>query len=328
MNKIFYILFFLINPLDIFAQINLVPNSDFEAHDTFCNTGAIFLTPPWQSPSGGSPEYFNSCTTMQPDYSVPQNIWGYQYAHSGSGYAFFGTHVNNPLWPNYREYIQVKLNDSLKENKKYFVKFFVCLADSSSYAVYRTGLYFSDTAISKNITDDSPFSQFTPQIENPVGNFITDKENWTLISGIYIAHEGEQYITIGNFYDDANTDTIYLSDGAISQMKYSGFYIDDVSVTLIDEDTLNKITISNAFTPDGNGKNDVFIAHGKNIKEFHGKIFNRWGMELCKWNDVNGGWDGKYNGNYVSAGVYFYIIEVTYDDGSTENKKGSVEVIR
>ena len=51
-------------------------------------------------------------------------------------------------------------------------------------------------------------------------------------------------------------------------------------------------------------------------------------MELYEWNDVNGGWDGKYNGDYVSAGVYFYIIEATYDDGSTESKKGTVEVIR
>ena len=278
MKHIFYILFFLTNSLTSFAQINLVPNSSFEAHDTFCNTGIIILTPPWQNPSGGSPNYFNSCTTLQPGFSVPQNKFGFQYAHSGTGYALFGAFVNSSSYPNYREYIQVKLIDSLEVNKKYFVKFYVSLADSSNYAINRVGLYFSDTAINKSIYDYSPFN-VTPQIENPQGNFISDKINWTLISGIYTAYGGEHYITIGNFYDDANTDTIYLPDGSITQFKEAGFYIDDVSVTLI-EDSIpadNNIFIPDAFSPNGDLINDILYVRSNSVAEMNFCIYNRWG---------------------------------------------------
>ena len=327
MKKITIFFFFFFFLLCASGQVNLVPNPGFENHTSLCDVGDITDTYPWQNPTGGSPNYFNSCTTLQPDYSVPQNMFGFQNAYSGSGYALFGTYLNNPFWPNFREYIQVKLLDSLKADKNYSVKFYISLADSSNYAVDKVGLYFSDIAISKSIYDYSPFNVI-PQIENPAGNFISDKINWTEISGTYIAHGGEQYITIGNFYDNAHTDTIHLSDGSVTQLKESGFYIDDVSVTLINEDTLNSLTIPNAFTPNGDGVNDIFKVHGQNIKTLHGRIINRWGQSLYEWSDVNGGWNSKHNGMDVSAGTYFYVIQVVYNDGNTETKKGSVEVVR
>jgi len=315
------------------AQVNLVPDPSFEAllDSVLCPVGDIYSTPPWQNPTGGSPNFFAACTTLQPDYSVPQNIFGYQWPHTGIGYAGLGFYINQPT-PNtdYREYIQVKLSDSLKEEKKYVVSFYVSLSDSSSFGTDDIGSFFSDTAIHKDISDHSPFSSFMPQITNPQGNFLTDKANWIEILGIYTAHGGEQYITIGNFYDDANTDTLFVGGGAINSIPFAYYYIDDVSVILI-PDTVpqgNELIIYNAFTPNGDGVNDVFHVKGNNIKELHAKIINRWGQELYKWNNINGGWDGKYKGDVVSAGAYFYIINVVYDDGNVEEKKGSVELIR
>jgi len=310
------------------AQLNLVPNSSFEQNDDSinCPVGPIDVAIPWVNPTGGSPDYFNNCTILQPGFSVPQNKFGFQYAHSGNAYSGLATFCTIP--ENGREYIQVKLNDSLIISKIYFVNFYVSLADSGTYATDRIGLYFSDTAIFKSIFDYSPFSNFAPQIENQQGNIITDKENWTSISGIYNAHGGEQYITIGNFYDDVNTDTLFVGGSQDTHQRYSYLYIDNVSITLINEDSLNSFSIANAFTPNGDGKNDIFIAHGKNIKTVDGIIINRWGQELFKWSDVNGGWDGKHDGQDVSAGAYFYIITVTYNNEATETKKGCVEVVR
>ncbi len=76
----------------------------------------------------------------------------------------------------------------------------------------------------------------------------------------------------------------------------------------------NKITMtvqsaSNAFTPNGDGKNDLFL------KGLDLTIFNRWGQVLYIGKD---GWDGKYNGATVSPGTYFYIVKTT--------KKSSAEV--
>ena len=228
-----FLLFFLSVSMSV-GQVNLVPNYSFEAMDTFCNTGGINMTPPWISPTGGSPECFKTCAVFQPNYLVPQNIWGYQWPRTGIGYAGFGVWCDPLVYPDAREYIQVRLTDTLKENIKYKVNFYVNLSDSSWYATDDIGAYFSDTAIYKGIADHSPFNSFIPQIENQNGNIITDKINWVLISGIYKAHGGEQYITIGNFYNDANTDTLKVSYGGSSPAYglFSLYYIDDIYVYL------------------------------------------------------------------------------------------------
>ena len=330
MDKIFFILLLFINSILVEAQNNLVPNGGFEAHDTFCNTGIIILTPPWQNPSGGSPNYFNSCTTLQPDYDVPQNMFGYQYAHSGTGYAGIGVFIKDIPYQNKREYIQVKLTDSLKANKKYLVKFYVSLSDSSCYAVDDIGLFFSDTAIHKSIYDASAFNVI-PQIINPIGNIITDKINWTLISGIYTAQGGEQYITIGNFYDDANTDTLFVS-GAITQGKYSCYYIDDVSVTLIEDsvptEKSDNIFIPDAFSPNGDLKNDILYVYSNNIVEMDFCIYNRWGERVFESRDTNKGWDGRYKNELCGTAVFVYWLRATLKDGSVVVKKGNVTLVR
>ncbi|NVO04444.1 MAG: gliding motility-associated C-terminal domain-containing protein, partial [Bacteroidetes bacterium] len=53
-----------------------------------------------------------------------------------------------------------------------------------------------------------------------------------------------------------------------------------------------------------------------------------WGQELYNWNEPTGGWNGKYKGKEVSAGTYFYVVTVVYNDGSVEEKKGAVTLIR
>ena len=93
--------------------------------------------------------------------------------------------------------------------------------------------------------------------------------------------------------------------------------------------TETEITIPNAFSPGTTpGKNDVFKVRFKSIDRFQGWIFNRWGTELFHWTDPNLGWDGKYRGNYVPAGAYYYVIEYTGTDGKKRTKTGDINVFR
>jgi len=82
------------------------------------------------------------------------------------------------------------------------------------------------------------------------------------------------------------------------------------------------LTISpfpNAFTPDGDGINDLFGAG------LHLTIFNRWGLLVYEGTN---GWDGTHNGRNVSPGTYYYIWrpDGVNDPGSAF--RGSVTVIR
>ncbi len=92
------------------------------------------------------------------------------------------------------------------------------------------------------------------------------------------------------------------------------------------EITDSKLLAPNAFSPNGDGKNDEFKVMYKSILSFEGWIFNRWGNELFHWSDPTKGWDGKAGGKYVTPGVYFYIFEATGSDGVKYKLKGSVNV--
>ncbi|HTD41115.1 MAG TPA: gliding motility-associated C-terminal domain-containing protein, partial [Mucilaginibacter sp.] len=230
---------------DLQAQQNLVPNWSFESLQNFppaCMSGNIASVDDaigWINPNNAQgPCVFNEIDTIlcftntYPTFGVPSNQLGWQKAHTGKGYANIQALGLDQSFNNRREYVQTKLVDSLKKNKSYCMSFFVSLMDSfSNYSTSRVGCYISSIAINN-------FSQqlisVIPQIENPFNNFITSKTNWTLIQGIYLATGGENYITIGNFYDDANTDTLF-SPGIGSQYNnpgdhLSGYYVDDVSL--------------------------------------------------------------------------------------------------
>lgn len=88
-------------------------------------------------------------------------------------------------------------------------------------------------------------------------------------------------------------------------------------------------TIANAFTPNGDGRNDVFsIGHIKYQKIIEFKVFNRWGQMVYNDSVDNLGWDGTYNGTPAEAGVYNYLIRVVTPDGKQKVYKGNVSLIR
>jgi gliding motility-associated-like protein len=94
-------------------------------------------------------------------------------------------------------------------------------------------------------------------------------------------------------------------------------------------DYRDNLMIPTAFTPNNDGKNDVFrIANltFQRVMEF--RVFNRWGQEVYSTNDNRTGWDGKWKGVPQDMGNYQYIIRLGYPDGYVESYKGEVTLIR
>ncbi len=90
------------------------------------------------------------------------------------------------------------------------------------------------------------------------------------------------------------------------------------------------ITASNTFTPDGNGKNDIFkINVNIPVNEYNLKIYNRWGEKVFETSDYHAGWDGTYRGAQQNSGVYVWIIGYR-DLGDNQYKfiNGNVTLIR
>lgn len=88
-------------------------------------------------------------------------------------------------------------------------------------------------------------------------------------------------------------------------------------------------TVPSAFSPNGDGKNDVFhISNLKYQKLVEFRIFNRWGQEVYNSTDGAKGWDGTYRGELAEVGVYQYLIRIATPDGKMRTYKGDVTLVR
>jgi len=104
------------------------------------------------------------------------------------------------------------------------------------------------------------------------------------------------------------------------------------SIAILYEQCECKFGMPNAFSPNGDGLNDLFtavLAPGCPIEQYRLHIFNRYGQRVFVSYDPDNGWDGSFNGQQQDLGMYFY--ELSYIGGTKRNtyyQKGDLTLIR
>jgi gliding motility-associated-like protein len=88
------------------------------------------------------------------------------------------------------------------------------------------------------------------------------------------------------------------------------------------------IFIPEAFSPNGDGQNDVLYVHGDCIKTMQFDVFDRWGNKVFETNDRSIGWDGRYAGKALNTGSYVYELTATLTDGTSQTRKGNIALVR
>lgn len=220
------------------AQTNLVPNPSFEQY-TNCpnNTQGVYLQKSskpdyWYKPDLRNALYSNKCTNNQPLDGIPYNRAGggisYQYPRTGDGYftMFYDNGVANSC-----NYIQIKLSDSLKLNKKYYAEYFISLSNTFNLACNNQAMLFTNNAVYADTVNHTCFLQGNPQITNYSNPIVTDTMGWVKVSGIFKAQGGEQYLTLGNFKGWINTQRKIIQTDFYDG---SAYYVDDVAVYNLD----------------------------------------------------------------------------------------------
>jgi len=90
-----------------------------------------------------------------------------------------------------------------------------------------------------------------------------------------------------------------------------------------------KLYIPNTFTPNKDGKNDLFMPRGANYGVYYFQVRSRWGELMFETTDPNAGWDGTFKGRPCDPGVYGWYTRMRCDENSPETfKKGNVTLIR
>lgn len=209
---------------------NLVNNSGFETF-TSCPTGItqINLATGWWrlGGHGGNPDYFNVCATV-PNIDIPSNSFGNQPPFAGNAYAgfllFYGALAN------YREYLETQLTSPMIAGQTYNIELKVSLADNSLFSSPSFQFYFTPAVYVCSPFTSSAITAISGIAASSTTN-ANSKTTWQTVTTSYTALGGEQYMTMGNFRNDAST----LRDSIAGTWLYNSayYYIDEVSVAPI-----------------------------------------------------------------------------------------------
>ena len=137
---------------------------------------------------------------------------------------------------------------------------------------------------------------------------------------LFVRYEEDTQYT----FNESGTYNIVLK----TRLEQDGLELDSVSITVSIAES--KLEFPNAFSPNGDGINDVYKAKDgwKSIVKFRAIIVNRWGQKLYEWNDPAGGWDGTHNGHDVKDGVYFVQVTAKGADGRDYHIRKDINLLR
>lgn len=283
---------------------NLIPNGDFEEYSE-CPivSNQLYKVDEWFSPTLGTPEFLHECAPGVSVVSIPYNFFGYQPAQSGKGFVALILYHNSGLLA--REYISTALTIPLEKAACYKFEMYTNLSNGSQSAIDRIGVYFSDTIINNPPENPLPY---TPQIENKEGNIITDTMNWTPIRDTFQAQGNEQYIVIGNFRSDDETQSLLVNPNVLYGHGY--YYIDNVSLEEIDcsEYIIPNQDIIIYPNPVSNQLN-IKIENQAFTSNLQLRLFNSIGQFIAVKN-IEGKDIYSWDISYLPEGIYF--LEITF----------------
>jgi hypothetical protein len=316
LNKTYYFITLLIS-FGFYASKsqNLIRNSSFEnfinqhnpsvegAFDNYNVTPFVHVLNDWNT--FNSSDHYDSAFAVG-GYNVPYSVIGNSYAKNG--YAFVGL-IAFVKAGETKEYINQHLSIPLKGDTNYCLSFFVSRADRVTYSIKNMGACFS---INSPTLVSNYYINATPQIVS--SGYISDTVNWVEVKGCFTAQGGEEYLTIGNFNSNANTDTLFVgsTNPHPGANGYAYYYIDSVILyqnnfpTAVKELSLNGGV--KVYPNPTEGSLTISIPKGEGIepKQCVVKIIDVLGREalVCDYKE-------QLNISQLEKGIYFLSL---YED--------------
>ncbi|MBP3227277.1 MAG: gliding motility-associated C-terminal domain-containing protein [Bacteroidaceae bacterium] len=134
---------------------------------------------------------------------------------------------------------------------------------------------------------------------------------------------------------DEDTQYTFTQSGSYTVQLLISFVQGADTIEYVQDDpfTVNiresRLEFPNAFTPNGDGINDIFKAKDgwQSIVSFHAQVFNRSGRLLYEWRDPAGGWDGRSGGRTVPDGAYYLRVDARGADGHHYDIRKTINVL-
>lgn len=193
-------------------------------------------------------------------------------------------------------------------------------------------------AISTNgCSSDTTFRNYVEVYQNPEAFFVHEPSPTDILSPvIYFKNQSLN----ANYYNwNLGDGNLSNESDPIHQYEAAGNYpiqliasaINGCKDTVYGEVIVNPaytLYVPNTFTPNNDGRNDVFLCSGIGIVNFKMSIFSRWGNHICTLNDINQSWDGYDDGKLSQEDTYIYLIEVIDVLKQKHTVSGRVSIIK
>lgn len=206
------------------------------------------------------------------------------------------------------------------------------------------------TAYNPETCNDSSVATGTFTVhDKPVALFDADSV-YNLLESVQFISQSAGAVAFAWHFDDGDSS---FAENPTHAYPDSGYYIPCLKVTSeygcdstycrrIEIDFRGAIDVPNAFSPNGDGSNDMLYVRGEGIRDLEFRIYNRWGELVFESTDADivcneldiclakgKGWDGTYKGERQEMEVYVYTLRAVFVNGrSSELKKGNITLLR
>lgn len=271
-SRVFTIICFLVSTT-VFCQ-NLVLNAGFENYKSCPSnfTSLNALLDDISLPTTSSGDYFNACSSE--DFGIPVNFKGNQEAAEGSGYLGLYYYALN----DYREYVQLDLERTLREKHPVKLSFKISLAETSTLALKNMSVVLASdkvrlpnsTTLTTERLDFQNGLEFYEVALKP-NKSLADEEGWVTLTAEFEAKGFESSIIVGNFQTNANT-KLLGQESTVIPSDFSYYFVDDFQLEELPRVNYEKDKIyvleQNPWEPKGYELDDTAIASIKKIFKY------------------------------------------------------------
>ena len=190
----------------------------------------------------------------------------------------------------------------------------------------------TDTAIQYALINDIPWADFNYAIDSQSVSFNNttqggDSWEWLLGDGNIsnIQNPSHQYSQSGSY----NVWLVAVTNSGCSDSAMQVIVIPTPIDTAVLPTINDAMFIPNAFSPNGDGYNDVWeVFTNTAINYFEVSIYNRWGEKVYESNNQTQGWDGRYKGELQTPQNFVYTLNVVLQNGERRTLKGSLLLMK
>ena len=144
-----------------------------------------------------------------------------------------------------------------------------------------------------------------------------DEFTWTSEPPKPITDPGAQLITVPGYSDSVEYKVVVTLAGCIAE-----------GYKMVNMHPISRLGIPTAFSPNGDGTNDLLEVKGSGFKELIFKVYDRYGKLVFETTDLKIGWDGNVSGGKQEMEVFTYYVKVLYQDGGVTEEKGNITLLR